>query len=599
MKKLFLLFALLAGIAVMTSCQKDQDVVTLNAVIDQDTKAYFGTDHTHLAWWDGADEVFIAGLGNQSAILSNSYPFTSFDETHATIDDVPACSVYCAIFPASAAHTMGTPNASQTKVTIKFPSEQEYIWDQNNNRQRLEMPMGAVATPNANGTTTLQFKNLCSILRVKVKNSLPNSTNIDVKRITVKAYGAYVAGYFDVTLSETGDPVISGESNSDNNVLSLIVPEDATTRYIANTQEESYDIVVPKFDANYLVLEVEVYDHNTGRILGYSSHSIGTVGTNPTVHLGRNKIVPITLEIKNTNLYKPSYAYLECGPDFNRDITALINSHTNLNITTIKFNHQPNTVPRNNGQINSSLVKEVQDANSPYKVYAFIDGDHTITITSESEDAPIIYAHSNCSTMFQGLSSLTSIDWCNNPSDGDAGLQTEDVTNMSKMFYGCENLTNFTGIEYFNTTNVTDMSYMFAGCSIMNGWNLNLSNFNTHNLENMEGMFDGCSGLLVLNLCRNANTTTTLSDIFTTKRVTNMKYLFRGCSMIGTNGIFMDNFNLSNITVDNLSGMCSGLASSEDVTSCNIHCDVNCWNILTQNATTIGIDLDKVHRSTW
>ena len=45
MKKLFLFFALLAGIAVMTGYQKDQDVVTLKAVIEQDTKAYFGDDY--------------------------------------------------------------------------------------------------------------------------------------------------------------------------------------------------------------------------------------------------------------------------------------------------------------------------------------------------------------------------------------------------------------------------------------------------------------------------------------------------------------------------------------------------------------------------
>ena len=42
MKKLFFFCALLAGIAVMNGCQKDQDVVTLKAVVDQNTKAYFG-----------------------------------------------------------------------------------------------------------------------------------------------------------------------------------------------------------------------------------------------------------------------------------------------------------------------------------------------------------------------------------------------------------------------------------------------------------------------------------------------------------------------------------------------------------------------------
>ena len=52
MKKIFLFFALLAGIAVMTGCQKDQDVLTLNAFIDPDTKAYFGTINHNQPYWD-------------------------------------------------------------------------------------------------------------------------------------------------------------------------------------------------------------------------------------------------------------------------------------------------------------------------------------------------------------------------------------------------------------------------------------------------------------------------------------------------------------------------------------------------------------------
>lgn len=61
MKKLSLLFALLAGIAVMTGCKKDQTVVTLEAVIDQNTKAYFGTPVR--PYWDTDDQVCIMGAG--------------------------------------------------------------------------------------------------------------------------------------------------------------------------------------------------------------------------------------------------------------------------------------------------------------------------------------------------------------------------------------------------------------------------------------------------------------------------------------------------------------------------------------------------------
>ena len=164
MKKLFLFCALLAGIAVMTGCQKDQDVVTLKAVIDQDTKAFFGGSGSDTPYWDGSDRVYLKGSSprdftRESCILDLPENSTTF----ATIRDVPICSVYCAIFPASAVQDMGTPNAAGTTAKINFKHDQEYYWDEENHRQRLEMPMGAVTTGN-----TLIFKNLCGILRVKV-----------------------------------------------------------------------------------------------------------------------------------------------------------------------------------------------------------------------------------------------------------------------------------------------------------------------------------------------------------------------------------------------------------------------------------------------
>ena len=60
MKNIFLFFAILAGIAVMTGCKKDQDGITLKAVIDQETKAYFGNTDRDLPYWDSNDEVNVA-----------------------------------------------------------------------------------------------------------------------------------------------------------------------------------------------------------------------------------------------------------------------------------------------------------------------------------------------------------------------------------------------------------------------------------------------------------------------------------------------------------------------------------------------------------
>ena len=574
MKKLFVLFALLAGIAVMTGCKKDQDVVTLKAVIDQETKAFFGDDHDHLPYWDGADRVYIAGPG----ITPNSYSLNIQNTTFATISNVPASSVYCAIFPASAVHTMGTPNAAETKATIKFPSEQKYILD--GDHQRLEMPMGAVATPTSTGTTTLFFKNLCSILRVNVKNLLPDNTALEVRRITLNAYGAYLAGKADVTLSETGVPTVTMDEldNEHNNVLSFYAPGYASMAHLDNTADKSFDIVVPPFDATYLILEVEVYNPSDGSILGYSSHVIGNpASTEPTVHLVRNKIIPINLEIKSTNLLEPSYAYLEPGPQFNAHMHDLMDDlvGTTGAINTIKFNRETGGIP---ATIPEDWV-EVQDENSPYKIYAYISPTTPTTLIINSH-APIIYANSDCSHMFEDLTSLLSVDWNNDPNstEGEGGLQTEDVTDMSYMFAGCTNLNNVPGIQYFNTTNVTNMSHMFEGTNFT-GWNLNLTNFNTHNVENMSAMFKDCRSLATLNL-----------NMFNTERVTDMSEFFSDCILL--RNLYIHNFDLSNVV--SLNNMCTNIATFADWVNCVIHCKRAVWTKLTDEDSYTGIDLNKV-----
>ena len=58
--------------------------------------------------------------------------------------------------------------------------------------------------------------------------------------------------------------------------------------------------------------------------------------------------------------------------------------------------------------------------------------------------------------------------------------------------YNFKDLTNI-NLSNFNTNNVTDMSCMFYECSSLT--NINLSNFNTNNATNMSSMFTGCKKL--------------------------------------------------------------------------------------------------------
>ena len=50
----------------------------------------------------------------------------------------------------------------------------------------------------------------------------------------------------------------------------------------------------------------------------------------------------------------------------------------------------------------------------------------------------------------------------------------------------------------FNTNNVTDMSYMFYCCEKLS--KLNLSSFNTINVNNMSEMFSSCDNLNIIKI---------------------------------------------------------------------------------------------------
>lgn len=117
-----------------------------------------------------------------------------------------------------------------------------------------------------------------------------------------------------------------------------------------------------------------------------------------------------------------------------------------------------------------------------------------------------------CRNWFYYCTQLASIE-------GIEYLNTEEVTDMSYMFYECKNLKNL-NLSYFNTKSVTNMSNMFKECEALES--LDLSNFETENVTNMESMFDNCTQLKTL----------TLSDKFNTQKVTSMRTMFYFCANI-------------------------------------------------------------------
>ena len=161
------------------------------------------------------------------------------------------------------------------------------------------------------------------------------------------------------------------------------------------------------------------------------------------------------------------------------------------------------------------------------------------------------YAPTSLEHFFAGCSTLETIS-------GLEYLNTEKVTNMSLMFYGCSALTSL-DLTNFNTANVTDMNYMFYRCSTLTS--LDLKNFNTAKVVYMDNMFGGCSALESLNLTNfNTANVTDMNHMFydcsaleslvitnfNTENVTNMSFIFGGCSALES--LNLTNFNTANVT---------------------------------------------------
>ena len=136
----------------------------------------------------------------------------------------------------------------------------------------------------------------------------------------------------------------------------------------------------------------------------------------------------------------------------------------------------------------------------------------------------------SCYKWFDGCTSLTEIEGIEN-------LNTEEVTNMGSMFYGCYDLTPL-DVSNFNTQNVENMRRMFASCTYLES--LNVSNFDTQKVKNMSDMFYNCYRLTSLDVSN-----------FNTQKVENMNGMFSNFNSLTS--LDLSNFDTQN--VKDMSGM--------------------------------------------
>lgn len=479
MKKQHIIISFIAALLALcaVSCQEELTpitTVTLHAVtqdFNNDSKVYIN-DHT--PYWQNGDRIRINGA---------DYPIYAATENPAPIHNVAICATgYRALFPAGILTNSDADINSSSSVAVTLPAAQ--VFKKVGPFQRVDVPMGAYF----DSGNTLQFHNLCSVVRVYVSNA--TNAQLPITSISLTAEHAYLSGTGTATIKgDSTDAIVISSANGSHSV-SLCNTDNSTIKTVEPLKTVYFDVVIPEFS---------VRDDLTVTVFTPTGVKSITIEDAVVAH---NTITTVTV---NVDELSQSSAELVDGEKFRNAIPT--------NATAIRFEYN---------KVSVASGTTLSTDSSPYPIYGNMDG----TIWVVSTPAKRMNANADCKRMF-GLwmaPNITSIDFGEN-------FNTANVTDMSSMFSCCYNLTSL-NLSNFNTANVRDMDGMFFGCTSLTG--LDLSNFNTENVIYMGFMFDSCISLTSLNL-----------SSFNTSNVTNMSYMFYKCSSLTS--LNLSNFNTANV----------------------------------------------------
>lgn len=537
MKKVFLFCALLAGVAMMTGCQKEQDGVTLKAVINQDTKAYIGTIGTDLyPFWNTDDKVKINGT--QYGFQANSV-----NQTYATIAGVQGSAPYYAIYPSELATTMNLQNGT-AGVSVRT----HQIYDERDGHQRLEMLMAAKTEG-----TVLQFDNLCSILKVHVKNQMESRESFGVERIVVIVDGAMVSGEANYDFN-TNTMTMNASSDNDVDYVFLTGQSTNAMKTLEYGQEHDFYLVMAPFSNKHVMIRVETTTH---------SHFYYEIGTATAT---ASHMASVVLNVNNLNNDSQD-AFLKPGPEVNSKLHDLLDGFSGTMPLTFR-----RLTP--NQPANSVRIDLGEGLSTP--IYAFVDGNNNDQQLIIQTEAQYIYLNANCRGLFANLTGITQVSF-------DSYIISDGVTDMSYMFANNSTL-KISGLWALHTSNVTTMAYMFYHYTAPAYGGLDLQTFNTSSLTGtgMVSMFEGCTNLPSINML-----------LFDTRNVTSMVNVFKDCKNMAE--LRINNFDMGNVT--DKSGMCSGLGEYRNPNNDgNNMCEIWCHNdVIRAMSSGTGIDLNKVH----
>ena len=247
------------------------------------------------------------------------------------------------------------------------------------------------------------------------------------------------------------------------------------------------------------------------------------------IYIDGNRDNPITMSNNNFrfNIYgEGTGAIYKENVMQNETTTPSSSSSTFLNTEVLRNQIESITIEKNNiVPSDAKYSKDISSKQDGSVMLWYTDKDNNslyeVSIGSENGS---LEANTNGSGMFSYLDNVDTLDL--------TGLDTSNMTSMSRMFYKSTSLKNI-DVSGFDTSKVVNMIFMFNNCSSL--ISLDLSSFNTSNVTNMEAMFQNDVNLENI----------TFGDNFNTSKVKDMIAMFASCKKLSY--INLSNFDTSNV----------------------------------------------------
>ena len=273
--KSMLLFAIVIASA-FAGCSKEGDTVTLGVKVDgwgKDSKITI--DNYRTPQWSQGDGVWI----------NNAHDYTiTADANSVQINGVTRASdgQYYAVFPSDIVPEQGA--VSDGSVPVQLPRCQTFVRE--GNSQKVSVPMMA----HADNSTVLNFKNLCSLVKVTVHNG--TGANMTLDSITITASGNKLCGATSASI-QNNNAVLEPIANGGDNTVSLVFGSD---EQIQAEDDGEYYISLPEFELDEVAIIVFANGNRYFPVLKSS------------VYLGHNSIAQVTLAIEALLEIKESFA---------------------------------------------------------------------------------------------------------------------------------------------------------------------------------------------------------------------------------------------------------------------------------------------------